>query len=116
MPLDKGGTFRINPGVARMHDSAPKAPPIAKAMPGENKQPGGDKGHIELHHGPAPDGKGKFHTITHGGEARGHETLHEAHHAMNEHMGQDGCSDGSCAEHGGSGEAAAPALDTEDYS
>jgi hypothetical protein len=129
LPLDKAGNFHLHPGAAKMHDSAPKAPPIGKIAgktitekPGGNQKPGG--GHVELHHGPPPDGSmpnAKFHTIhhaasggggggggamgmghEHGGETKGHESLHAAHHAINEHMGEDGCSDGSCAEHGGS--------------
>jgi hypothetical protein len=107
-----------------MHDSAPKAPPIGK--PGGKsitEKPGGGeaKGHVELHAGPHENfPNAKFHTIHHGhaesggggggmamgakpeGEVKGHDSLHAAHHAMNEHMGEDGCSDGSCAEHGGS--------------
>jgi hypothetical protein len=96
MPLDSKGGFHLHPGAAKMSDGFHAAKPIEAGKVG-------DKGHVELHHGPAPDGKGKFHTIHHpGGEARGHDTMHEAHHAMNEHMGQDGCTgDGNC-EHSGS--------------
>ena len=123
-PLDSKGGFHLHPGAAKMHDSAPKAPPIGKITekPGAGKP--GTGGHVELHHGPPPDGSmpnAKFHTIHHGGssggggggamgmshehgggETKGHENLHAAHHAINDHMGEDGCSDGSCAEHGGS--------------
>lgn len=111
MPLDKGGKFHMNPQVGRMHDAKPMAK-IAKPGGGmEGGESGGAKGHVELHAGPAPDGKGKFHTIHHpGGEARGHETLHEAHHAVNAHMGEDGCKGEGCAEHGG---AASPMAGAE---
>jgi hypothetical protein len=131
MPVDKAGNFHLHPGAAKMHENAPKAPPIGKI----SEKPGGAKpggGHVELHHGPPPDGSmpnAKFHTIHHGasssggggggamgmshegaheggehgkGEVKGHETMHAAHHAINDHMGEDGCTDGSCAEHGGS--------------
>jgi len=93
MPLDKKGGFHINPQAARMHDAAPAMD--KKPDPGQQDAA---KGHVELHHGPAPDGQGQFHTIhMPTGEAKGHETLHDAHHAMNEHMGTDGCAgDGSC--------------------
>ena len=82
-----------------MHDKTPAMPHMAR--PGMEED-GGSKGHVELHHGPNPDdGKGKFHTIHQpSGEKKGHETLHDAHHAMNEHMGEDGCKGAGCAEHG----------------
>lgn len=125
-PVDSKGNFHLHPGAARMHDAAPKAPPIAKKIPapgGSNNENSEAKGHVELHAGPPPDGsmpEAKFHTIHHGhagsgggsgmamgahhggGEVKGHANLHAAHHAINEHMGEDGCSDGSCEEHGGS--------------
>lgn len=99
-PLDAKGGFHLHPGAAKMHDGAP---PIAKRPdPGQQEQGESEKGHVELHEGPhpkAPDAK--YHTIHHpSGEVKGHQTLHEAHHAMNEHMGKDGCTgDGQC-EHG----------------
>ncbi len=107
-PVDKKGNFHLHPGAASMHDAAPpKAPLIAKKIGapggGENNEA---KGHVELHAGPPPDGsmpEAKFHTIHHGhegggggmgmgahhggGEVKGHASLHEAHHAANEHMG-----------------------------
>lgn len=103
-----------------MHDAAPKAPPIAKKPGAMHEEEGGAKGHVELHHGPPPDGSmahAKFHTIHHGGagsgggggETKGHESLHAAHHAMNEHMGEDGCADSSDPE----GVAAGAATDDE---
>jgi hypothetical protein len=125
MPMDKAGKFHINPGVARMHDAAP---PVAskkgssftktQTIPGE--QDLGHK-HVELHEGPHANAPGAaFHTIHHGHtsegpgggglnepEVRGHASLHEAHHAMNEHFEQDGCKgDGTC-EHGGGDEGGA---------
>lgn len=124
-PLDTKGGFHLHPGAAKMHDAAPKAPAIGKkiAAPG-GEQNEGPKGHVELHAGPPKDGsmpEAKFHTIHHGhaggsgggggAEVKGHATLHEAHHAMNEHMGEDGCTDGSCADHGGTGDGGAQAGD-----
>ena len=85
-----------------MHDAAPKAPPIAKPKPDPGKQEDGGEGHVELHKAEG----GGYKTIHHpSGEEKQHPTLHAAHHAMNEHMGQDGCrGDGQC-EHGEAGAA-----------
>ena len=113
MALDKSGRYHMNPQVARMHDAAPKT--AFPALPKINKisdageQEDAPKGHVELHHGPSPkDGKGQVHTIHHfedgrEPEFRGHESLHEAHHAINDHMGEDGCAGGGeCSEHSNS--------------
>jgi hypothetical protein len=105
MPLSKGGKFNINPGAARMHDANAKPSfghgdvkekPIAD--PGQQEP----TGHVEFHKGPGADGQGKYHTIHHpSGESKSHATAHGAHHAMNDHMKEDGCKgDGSCSEHG----------------
>lgn len=109
----------MNPQVGKMFD-ADKKPAFGhgdhkeKLIADPGKQESGEAGHVELHRGPSPkDGKGSFHTIHHpSGEVRGHETLHEAHHAMNDHMGQDGCKgDGNCAEHGDGGEPGGDTLE-----
>jgi hypothetical protein len=67
-----------------MHEGAEKAKPIGQAtQAGESK-------HSEIH----KEG-GKIHTIHHpGGERKEHGSMHEAHQAVNEHMGEDGCSSG----------------------
>jgi hypothetical protein len=113
MPLNNKGKFHMNPQMGKAAEGAPNPPPIGThdAM----KPEAGGKGHVELHEGPGPEGKGKFRTVHQpSGEVKSHETIHEAHHAMNEHMGQDGCSDGTCAEHGGSrAEGAAESTDDE---
>lgn len=89
MPLDKSGTYRANPQVARMHDAHKTEPPISK-KPDPGQQDGG-KGHVELH----DHGDGTYHTVHHrpdgSSEEKQHGNHHEAHHAMNEQMDHDGC-------------------------
>lgn len=105
MPVDSKGGFHLHPGAAKMHDSAPKAPPIGKPA-----HEAGGKGHVEFHHGAAPGGSGKYHTIHHpSGEVKDHPDAHAAHQAMNEHMGEDGCQ-------GGAGAPEVPGASSEDYS
>jgi hypothetical protein len=113
MPLDKKGGFRMNPQIARMHDANPK-PAFGHGDPKEKQRldPGQQedgKGHVELHKGEHAEAPGAaYHTIHHpGGEVRGHETLHDAHHAMNEHYAEDGCKGHGTCEHGEGSEAEA---------
>jgi hypothetical protein len=115
MPLTKHGTYHANPQIARMHEMAGVA---KKTAPEPHHEEHAARGHVELHHGPTPDGKGKYHTIHHpSGEVRAHESLHEAHHALNEHMAEDGCKDENCREHGAeeTGEGDEQANAGEDY-
>jgi hypothetical protein len=73
-----------------MHDSAPKGlPPIAKPKPDPGKQEG-ETGHVELHKAEG----GGYKTVHHpSGEEKQHPTAHAAHQAMNEHMGEEGCTE-----------------------
>jgi hypothetical protein len=93
--------YRMNPQVAKMHGDGGQRPDkgIHKPDPGEQEpKDGTHPDHVELH-GKEP---GPFKTLHHMGngeppEERHHNTLHEAHHAMNDHVGKDGCSgDGNC--------------------
>ncbi len=97
--------YRMNPQIAKMHESSGGQRPdkdSKKPDPGMQEQEDGmHPDHVELRgHEPGP-----YKTLHHHGdgeppEERTHNTLHEAHHAMNDHVGADGCSgDGNC-EHG----------------
>lgn len=100
MPIGKSGHFSINPGTVRMHDANP---PVASKKGEVSKptqpDPGEQKGHVEVHAGPHEQHpNAKYHTIHHPtGEVKGHQTLHDAHHAVNDHFGG---SDGDLHEHG----------------
>lgn len=113
MPLDKKGGFHINPQVGRMHDANPKpAFPKGEAGGKQRPDPGAQEGkpsHVELHKNHPEAGGKPYTTVHHHGdgaepELRHHDSLHEAHHAMNEHTGEDGCKgEGNC-EHSSSAE------------
>lgn len=106
MPLDTKGGFHLHPGAAKMHDAAPKAPPIAPVKKVPGAQEDGAKGHVELH-----KTETGYKTIHHpSGEEKDHPSSHAAHQAMNEHHGEDGCSP---SEGGEVNSAAASGTDDE---
>ncbi len=100
-----------NPQVRRMHEKHGKPEGKAEAKPEMKPQPEGmeteEKGHVEIHKGPPSDGtmpEAGYHTVHHpGGEMKGHASLHDAHHAANDHMGEDGCMGADCDDHGQGG-------------
>lgn len=109
MPLDSKGNFHLHPGAARMHDAAPKAPPIAavKKAPVAGKGPeseGEAKGHIELHK--TETGYKTIHHPT--GEEKHHADAHAAHQAEDEHFGE-----ASAEREGGEASGASGAVDDE---
>ncbi len=91
--------YQMNPQVGKMMSGQRPDAGVKKPDPGlqeekDNRHPD----HVELHgHEPGP-----FKTMHHHGdgeppEERTHKSLHEAHHAMNDHVGKDGCSgEGNC--------------------
>jgi hypothetical protein len=112
MPVDKSGKYHMNPGAARMSDANPK-PAFGhgdrkeKRVADPGKQEDGAPTHVELH----DNQDGSYHTLHHKGdgaepERKDHATLHEAHHATNQHVGG---TDSDLHDHSGS--AAEPAND-----
>ena len=91
MPVDAKGGYRLHPGAVSMHNAQ------EPQQPDPGKQEGGKVEVVKGPHEQAPTAK--YHTIHDGGEVKGHETLHDAHHAINEQMGEDGCV--GCEQHGG---------------
>lgn len=100
--MAEGNKYRMNPQVGRMHESGAR-PDIAVKKPDAGVQEGGEEhgGFVELH-GKDPGPFKTVHVAEDGtrGDEREHATLHDAHHAMNEHTGSDGCSGSGDCEHG----------------
>lgn len=71
-PLDKKGSYHMNPAVARMHSSKGEVSAPEIPDPGEQEENNHDSvHHIELH----PHGDGTHHSITHMQEDHPEHTL-----------------------------------------
>lgn len=109
--------FQINKQMQRASEKGPaknaeSAKNVRKPSPHKpvGQEIGEGMGHVEFHKGPPTDGSmehAQYHTVHHpSGEMKGHETAHQAHHAMNDHYQEDGCNgDGSGCDHTTDGKA-----------